>query len=84
MNDPDIMPCGFIAYMREKGLFPYKKMTQFDPPKGVNRSTFTWESYLEKSDSNSVPFELFSEVNFRIYSKIFIFIFTVSIQKLAK
>jgi hypothetical protein len=63
LDDPDLFPAGFMNYIRQKSGWPYKKMSQFDPPRGMNRSTFTWESYLETIDQDAVPFNLFTDVN---------------------
>jgi hypothetical protein len=59
----DLMPCGWFAYVQDKQFpLPFERFDRFDPPKGVDRRSFTWEGYLESKESYAVPFELFSEV----------------------
>jgi hypothetical protein len=63
---PDLIPCGWYAYIQEKHGIPYNKFERFDPPRGMDRRTFTWESYMDSIGASPVPFEIFTEVNFSL------------------
>jgi hypothetical protein len=73
--DPDIMPCGYWDFKRNKfslensiteklmhNLDTLNGLKRFDPPKGYTKP-FVWKDYLKEQNTYALPFHLFNEVS---------------------
>jgi hypothetical protein len=61
ITDEDILPCGFWAYWKSLGNLTYLTMSRFDMPQHYPKE-FDWGIYLQETNKQAVPFNIFSKV----------------------